>query len=665
MTRPPSPSQRRRPSPPPPPSPPPLSSSSSLLPTTTTTTTSSSSSSHLLHALPTELLLFVINNLTRVQDVASLARTSRRLYGMCNPYLYRRAAETNDARPLAWAANRGLVSTLQLALTAGLDPNHEFVEDISYQEWTAVATAARQDAAAGREKQRWGMWDFNNRPDPFRDHDRRPPPAAVSKGVSGPSPPQQPPGPVPVGERTAIPFWPPSPPVGKRRFYAMHLAARSGHLDVLDVLLRHNAAVDVRSVRFCACTPQRGLLNALEHPEDDEAEYEDEDLAVGHMHHHHHHDHPYHHHHHQQQQQQQQQRPGSGPGPGPAPGRWTPLHVAICHGQTEAARLLLGRGKATPLMETVADGATAAASELASAGSARQLCYGATALHHAAAFGLASLAAHLLDARVVPDVDARDDRSLTPLYHAYAARRWDTTVPLLLARGADINHAVNMYIPYTAITPLGEACRLGDFAVADRLVALGADVSKGCLTYTKPGCLTPLHLACMRSAVAPSHHVAAAPGKNSSGDNNNNNNNNNNPYHKNGAADTPDRGEARMRTIGRLIARGAPLDARDCFGSTPLMAAVQARNAFAIEALRRHGAGPEQADPRDMEVARARLRESEGDEDGEAGDEDEDDDGEDSALDMAAASTSTNASTSTSTSTSTAAAAAAAAAAAT
>ncbi|KAL1836132.1 hypothetical protein VTJ49DRAFT_5543 [Mycothermus thermophilus] len=517
-------------------------------PSQPTPTPTSAPSSHLLHALPTELLLFVINNLTRVQDVASLARTSRRLYSMCNPYLYRRAAETNDARPLAWAANRGLVSTLKLALAAGLDPNYEFVEDISYQEWTAVATAAREAAAAGREKQPWGMWEFNNRPEPFQD-------ATSSKA----RPPQQTSAPVSV-----------PPPVGKRRFYAIHLAARSGHLDVLDLLLRHNAAVDVRSIRFCACTPQRGLLNHLEYPEDDEAQYEEEDLTA-------------------------QATP---PGPGPAPGWWTPLHVAICHGQTDAARLLLGKGKATPLLETHADGVVATQS----VDSPRLICYGASALHHAAAFGLTDLVTHLLDSKIITDVDIRDNHSLTPFYHAYACRRWDTTVPLLLARGADINHAATMYIPYTAITALGEACRLGDFSVADRLISLGADVRKGCLTYTKPGCLTPLHLCCMRSAVAPPNttttpNLPPQP---------------NNPYLKNGEADTPARGEARMRTISKLIAHGAPLDARDCFGSTPLMAAVQARNSWAIEALRRHGAGPEDADPKDMEAARARLGEGEG-----------------------------------------------------
>ncbi|KAL2120177.1 hypothetical protein VTJ04DRAFT_4203 [Mycothermus thermophilus] len=529
------------------------------------------SSTHLLHGLPTELLVFVINNLDLVEDVAALARTSRRLYSMANPYLYRRAAETGDARPLAWGAAKGLMSTLKLALAAGIDPNHEFVELIPLSAWKKAINAARDDMMAGREKQPWAMWPFNRRSrDPVPpDNGRRPESDTSNAGATSAPPAAEPSQPRTI-HITASEIQLP------RRFYALHLAARGGHTGVIDLLLRHGAAVDVQSTRFCACTKQYGLLNTLENPQ--EETYPDPDDTG----------------------------PFSFTSLGLRAGQWTPLHAAICHGQTEAAQLLLGRGKATPLMESGASGADAARD----LDTARYSCYGATALHHAAAFGLSSLVSLILDEKIIPEVDASDDRSLTPLYHAYAARRWDSTIPLLLKRGADINYAAPMYIPYTSITALGEACRLGDFEVADRLIDLGADVRKGCLTYTKPGCLTPLHLCCMRSAQAPQSS------SNSSNRNNNDTNNRNSDEQdtnsKNSDSDQVDdeaRGLARMRTIGKLIERGAQLDARDCFGSTPLMAAVQARNTWAIEALRRVGAGPEHADPRDLETARARMAE--------------------------------------------------------
>ena len=485
------------------------------------------SSSHLLTALPLELLVFVIDNLDRVEDIAALALTNRRLYSAANRLLYRQAAQCHDARPLAWAANRGLVSTLSLALAAGVDPNHEFVEHLSADEWERVSAGARADAATGRPKELWAMWDFNNRPKTDAKWSPEPEPAddATEHAVT------------PAPSSTAAPS--PRPPAGSdldsvvsseedlshrsdatpatetsptptpdsvtRRYYAIHLAARGGHNEILEMLVRHGARVNVSSQRFCACTPLYGLLNALEHPEPDA------------------------------------DRP-----------LWSPLHAAICHSHTETAKLLLSH-KASAMMETLGDPSDAQIHNV-------DVGYGATALHHAAGMGLTDLVRYILDCKIQTDINAQDHNTLTPFYFAYAHRRWTTTVPLLLALGADIECAIKMYIPYTAITPLGEACRLGDFSVADRLVDLGADVTNGFLALTSGGCLTPLHMCCMRSA-----QPAGVP--QDKGD------------------DDAARGQARMRTIEKLIARGARLDAQDCFGSTPLMAARQACNTFALEAL--------------------------------------------------------------------------------
>lgn len=495
-------------------------------------------SSHLLSALPIELLVFVIDNLGRVEDVAALALTNRRLYSAANPYLYRRAAQCGDARALAWAANRGLVPTLRMALAAGVDPNHEFIECMPGDEWERVTAAARADAAAGRPKARWAMWDFNNRPRPdvkwspepdsAADGDRANTPASDSTIAPSPRAPS-------ASDRDSIvssedyasqrsdatpatePLATPTPDTLERRYHAVHLAARGGHNDILRMLVRHGAVVNMLSERFCACTRLCGLLNMLEHPEDD----------------------------------------------ADRPPQWTPLHAAICHGHTETAKLLLDY-KAITYMETIQDSINYDIDNPDPVG------YGATALHHAAGAGLTDLVQHILNHKIQTDINIQSSNTLTPFYHAYAARRWDSTIPLLLTLGADMNCETKMYIPYTAITPLGEACRLGDFTEANLLIDLGADIQKGFLAYTKEGCLTPLHMCCMRSA-----QPAGEP--QAKGD------------------DDAARGAARMRTIEKLIAGGARLDARDCFGSTPLMAAVQSSNTFALEALSLHGAGPEEA----------------------------------------------------------------------
>jgi ankyrin repeat protein len=468
--------------------------------------------------LPIELLVFVIDNLDRVEDIASLALTNRRLYSTANPHLYRRAALCGDARPLAWAANRGLVSTLRMALAAGLDPNHEFVEPLPVDEWRRASASARADAAAGRPKQLWAMWDYSNRPRPEIEWSPEPAddastPAATSTIAPSPRAPSasdqdsvvsseedlsQRSDATPATEASSTP----TPDTLRRTYTALHLAARGGHGEVIKLLVRHGAGTSLSSEYFCACTPLYGLLNALEHPE-----------------------------------------------PETAINLWTPLHVAICHSHTETAKLLLS-SPTREILERRADFDM----------SYTDMHYNTTALHYAAGMGLTDLVEYILDTKIQTDVNIKLNDTLTPFYHAYANRRWTSTVPLLLSRGADINCETKMYIPYTAITPLGEACRLGDFDAADRLIALGADVTKGFLALAKSGCLTPLHMCCMRSA-----QPAGEPRE--KGD------------------DDEARGRARMRTIERLIARGAALDARDCFGSTPLMAAVQACNTFALEAL--------------------------------------------------------------------------------
>ncbi|KAK4142542.1 ankyrin repeat-containing domain protein [Dichotomopilus funicola] len=496
-------------------------------------------------ALPNELVVFVINGLDRVQDLAALALTNRHLYSLANVHLYKRAAQCDDARPLAWAANRGILSTLRMALAAGADPNAELVEFISTGEWEAVTATARADATAGREKTPWAMWEVNNRPwnaqgqvtaasgthnGGVHGHNQgergstpsstattiapSPQPASTSDQdsvVSSEEDLSEREDATPATERSPTP----TPCMLARRYRAIHLAARSGHDDVLELLLRHGALVDAPSERFCACTQQYGLLNMLESPDPDA------------------------------------QNP-----------LWTPLHAAICHRHTSTAKLLLAH-KASPMMEPLPSleipGFVAAY-----ATSPEPIHFGASALHHAAAFGLTELVTYLhTTARILPDIDILQDKNyLTPFYYAVANRRWSSTVPQLLQLGANIHCEIRMYIPYTAITPLGEACRLGHFPIADRLLALGADPSRGFIALTSGGCLTPLHMCCMRSAQA-----VGEPREN--GD------------------DDEERGKARMATMEKLVKGGAKTDAMDCFGDTPLSAAEKAQNVFALEALER------------------------------------------------------------------------------
>ncbi|KAK4130044.1 ankyrin [Trichocladium antarcticum] len=451
---------------------------------------------HTLNALPTELLVFVIEHLDQAGDTAALARTNRRLYTTANPHLYQHAARSHDARPLAWAARHGLTATLHLALGAGIDPNHEFVERFPRDEWMKATETARTGSVPARgsdaENAAESKANANWPPETIgvRDHAATPPSRSLpSASLSGPQP---------------------APDTVTRRFYAIHLAASRGHNDIIEILLAHGASFDVAAERLCACTQLRGLLNTLEDPQHD-----------------------------------------------PTPTTWSPLHIAICHAHSATAKLLLSRG-APHLMECWADNGHWLSGYINT---------DLTALHHAAAMGLSDLVRHLVVERGrQQDVNRADHKTLTPLYHAYARRRWDSTVPLLLQLGADIDVETKLYIPYTAITPLGEACRLGHYDVASRLLDLGADAQHGFVgtdagAGAPAGCLTPLHMCCMRPATAP-----GAPQR---------------PLAEEGEG----RAAARIRTMQKLIARGADLHARDCFGSTPMMAATQCGNVEAIKAL--------------------------------------------------------------------------------
>lgn len=491
--------------------------------------------SHSLNALPIELLVFVIENLDHVRDLAAVSQMSRRLHDVANPRLYKQAVRCQDGRPLAWAARHGLVSTLKMALEAGADANYTFIEQIRADELEKVKACV-----LGRWSERWdgenrtgaGAADAKWSPGTAEDNDHAgsplssstsaDPPSRISStiassdqdsvistegGLSQPS--------------DVVSMSEPPPTVGAaeklvtRRFTAIHIAASQGHDEIITLLLAHGASINAPSEYFCACTQLAGLLNDLEHPEED-----------------------------------------------PLPPPWTPLHVAICHSHTTTAKLLLSH-KASPSMLHWDDSLFPEPPTPVP-----------TALHHAAAMGLVDLLTHiLLTAKIQTDPNVRDDKTLTPFYHAYAHRRWDTSVPFLLSLGADINVEVKMYIPYCAITPLGEACRLGDYEVADRLLDLGANARHGFVADNKAGCLTPLHMCCMRSAQAADKPRVESPS----------------PDDEEREKES-ERGVARARTIEKLIRGGAELGVRDCFGSTPLMAARKCGNEAAIRALVKAGA---------------------------------------------------------------------------
>ncbi|KAK4195122.1 ankyrin repeat-containing domain protein [Triangularia verruculosa] len=137
-------------------------------------------------------------------------------------------------------------------------------------------------------------------------------------------------------------------------------------------------------------------------------------------------------------------------------GKWSPLHVAICYKNLNTARLLISRG-----------------ADVMRGGNC-----GYTALHQLAYEGHLGLLQELVDANPAATVNVPDNRGLTPLCYALLVHR-EPVLSFLVGRGASIDPPIEIRLGegHTVFTtPLGEACCLGNFVGAEKLVNLGADV---------------------------------------------------------------------------------------------------------------------------------------------------------------------------------------------
>ncbi|KAK4101310.1 ankyrin [Parathielavia hyrcaniae] len=413
----------------------------------------------LLLSLPNELLFMISNDLRPVPDLkesrarlyalGALSRTNRRLHLFYNSILYERGVE-HSSLPLVWAAKFNLPATLEKALAAGASPHDGF----AYPVWLRAWDFANDIQRTGRD---WSSREPTYWPTRIRGRDahlvRDLTPDLTQLDVIAPT----------VGLALGIAethrgreaaqsrssadndldqgHWPirnhrlGSESRGQlvRSYTALHVAAREGHSEIVAMLLDRGASVNTFCRWFCGCRVPRSLWRSLV-----DAESERDPWAIG----------------------------------GEA-AEWrnkTPLHVAICSSRIETAKLLVSRGA------RVVRGFDCGNSP----------AYGP--LHEAAAAGYAGLLEHILDTHPAMNVDEPDEGGLTAFYHAYANRRWDSTVPLLLARGANIDlwHTVDQGWCQWSSTPLGEACRLGRFEDALKLIDLGADVNLCTCLQLKP-----------------------------------------------------------------------------------------------------------------------------------------------------------------------------------
>lgn len=240
----------------------------------------------------------------------------------------------------------------------------------------------------------------------------------------------------------------------------------------------------------------------------------------------------------------------------PARGGISALHLAICCFQKSTVRLLISRGASMQL--------TGLDSPI-------------TALHSAAATGQSDLCQLLLDHGYVQDVDILDSNKLSPFYWAYFNGHWDTTVPLLLERGANIDLQIPCDLASISssehtrtCTILYEAIHCGRLEDAIRLIHLGANVNKGSYSDAEPRS-TPLHAASSSSVLLFAEPVYNPPVKLSHDD---------------------DEDHLQTKLLNVLLESGATIDARipKESGWTPLHQAARYKQFTAFETLLAAGA---------------------------------------------------------------------------
>lgn len=420
-----------------------------------------------IQSLPFELVRLVTQYL-EVGELAAFARTSHKFFDIVDPVLYEFTKETvtrfDSWHPIRWAAEKGQAGTMRKALAADMDPEILFRDYSDRADHIKRLRQIRQQAfgpqvtpdTPATEIDEDGWLPDNGPADQDvlqqldtddLDHLGLTATVADRSDDSDDSDSDD-----QYFDDVLDHFELIVDPVDDETYNAhldptmpylraLHLAATRGHDGVIDALLDHGVEIDAQCHQACDCAFNGPRMLG----------------ASG------------------NNLEAEQVRRGV-----------SALHLAICSFQKSTVRLLLSRG---------------ASIHLTGLDSRAPL----TALHSAAATGQWDLCQLLLDQNYVQDIDTLDSNRLSPFYWAYFNGHWDTTVPFLLERGANIDFQVPCDLASITSTEhtktctiLYEAIHCGRLEDAIKLMNLGANIHKG--AYSDANYLAPpLHVASSRS----------------------------------------------------------------------------------------------------------------------------------------------------------------------
>lgn len=353
--------------------------------------------------LPMETLLHVIDYLDDIQDVSSFARAGNHfIHSVAIPVLYSRVR--TDVGVMCWACDEGRLGTIKRLLAAGADPNDHWVQNVprSYalsdairfslpynSRWDVkeglpaddriLSAATRQEMDQVRAEHYQEAEDLDSlRSDDLnmnRDSDTDSDPDSASDIFS---------------EDEIVPRLPHDADhsmVDLRRQYAwtpLHVAARWGHNEIVELLLDHGANIGSESCGYCDCA----------HPTD-RVKYDGfRTLAIDVT-------------------------------------NWSPLHTAVCHGQDSTAKLLLSRGAS---LNTVPE-QKYFVHDMPKAN--------VSPLHTACASGNMSIVRFFVDELDI-DIETKDHLDHTPVSYAYFTGMWEC-IDFLVEQGATLNTRIGAY----------------------------------------------------------------------------------------------------------------------------------------------------------------------------------------------------------------------------